>query len=105
MLRRDGSAGASEEAAGLVEGGEVEGVGGDLDVGDEVALLVNGELELYPTPVELGGALGSEGASTAIAPLVGSKFLIEGTEFRMRCDVGEGDILTLATILLLKGRP
>ena len=68
VLWRGGGAGAGEELAGGVEGGEVEGVGGNLDIGDDTAGLVDGERQLYPTPVELDGALGSEGAPTAILP-------------------------------------
>ena len=36
-------AGTHEQAAGLVEGGEVEGVRGNLDVGDDATGLVDGE--------------------------------------------------------------
>ena len=69
-----------QEAACEVEGGEVEGVGGELEVGDDVVL--DGERELHPTPFELGAALGGEGLPTAILPLGRSKLLVEGADLR-----------------------
>lgn len=72
--------GTGEEAAGVVEGGEVEGVGGELDIGDDAAGLVDGEGELYPTPVELGGVLGCEGAPATIFPFGRSEVVVEGTD-------------------------
>ena len=68
---------AGEEEAGLVEGGEVEGVGAELDVGDDAAGLVDGEGKFHPTPVELGGALGCEGAPATVFPLGGGKVVVE----------------------------
>lgn len=77
VLWRGGGAGAGEELAGGVEGGEVEGIGGYLDVGDDAAGLVDGERQLHPTPVELGAALGGESAPAAIFPFGRGKMVVE----------------------------
>ena len=71
------SGSTGENLAGLVEGGEVEGVGGELDIGDDAAGFVDGERQFYPTPVELSRALGGEGAPMAITPLIGGELLID----------------------------
>ena len=81
-LRGDRRGGADEQAAGFVEGGKVEGIGGNLDIGDDTMLLVDGKLQLHPPPVELGAVLGGEGAPAAETPLIGGELLVERTDFR-----------------------
>ena len=78
MRRRGGGAGTREEEAGLVEGGKVKGIGGELNIGDDVVL--HGERQLHPTPVELGGALSGEALPLAILPLGRGELLIEGAD-------------------------
>ena len=91
-LRGDCRGGADKQAAGFVEGGEVEGVGGNLDIGDDAMLLVNGKLQLHPTPVKLGGTLGGEGTPATIFPLVGGEILIQRLHLWTRNYLAEGDL-------------
>ena len=91
--------------AGLVEGGEVEGIGGYLHIGDDASGFVDSEGHLYPTPVELGGTLGGEGAPTAIFPLVGGENLVQGLHLWTRDYFAEGDLCCFPIIDLFKGRP
>ena len=86
VRRWGGGAGAGEETAGLVEGDEIEGVRGQLDIGDDVVL--NGKRQFHPTPVELGGTLGGERTPAAILPF-------GRCEFFVKClHLGAGDNLT-----------
>ena len=86
-LRGDCRGGANEQAAGFVEGG-----GGNLDISDDAMLLVDGKLQLYPTPVELGGTLGGEGTPATIFPLVGGEILIQSLHLWTRNYLAEGDL-------------
>jgi len=91
-LRGDCRGGADKQAAGFVEGGEVEGVGGDLDIGDDTMFLVNGKPQLHPTPVELGAVLSGEGTLATIFPLVGGEILIQSLHLWTRNYLAEGDL-------------
>lgn len=84
--------GTGEDCAGVVEGSEVEGIGGYLDVGDDASGLVNGESHLYPTPVELGTVLSGEGTPMTIFPLVGGEILIQSLHLWTRNYLAEGDL-------------
>ena len=82
----------------LVEGCEVEGIGGYLDISDDTSGFIDRESHLYPAPVKLSATLSREITPTAIEPLVAAVFFIKFSDVVGLHHFIEADLYRLLTI-------